>query len=79
NILLAILGHTTVIAIVGVIGYFAFDREEDIIQVEVEEGEYRVTCKFPGRIREIKVREGDYVRKGDVLAVLELHEACSQE
>ncbi|MGG6544457.1 HlyD family efflux transporter periplasmic adaptor subunit [Prevotella brunnea] len=79
NILLAILGLTTVIAIVGVIGYFAFDREEDIIQGEVEVGEYRVSCKFPGRIREIKVREGDYVRKGDVLAVLELPEASAQE
>lgn len=71
NILLAILGFISVIVLVAVIGYFTLDRTEEIIQGEVEVSEYRVACKLPGRITELRVKEGDYVHKGDVLAVLE--------
>ena len=33
--------------------------------------EYRVSSKVPGRILELRVKEGDYVRKGDTLAILD--------
>ena len=33
--------------------------------------EYRVSSKVPGRILEIRVKEGDYVRAGDTLAILD--------
>ena len=59
NILLAVLGFVSVVVIVAVIGYFTIDRTEDTIQGEVEVSEYRVACKFPGRITDIKVKEGD--------------------
>ncbi|GAB6975163.1 HlyD family secretion protein [Prevotella falsenii] len=79
NILLAILGFATVVVSVAVIGYFTLGNEEEIIQGEVEVSEYRVACKLPGRITELRVKEGDYVHKGDVLAVLEIPEVSAQE
>ena len=79
NILLAILGFVTVVVLVAVIGYFTLGKDEEVIQGEVEVSEYRVACKLPGRITEIKVKEGDYVHKGDVLAVLAIPEMNAQE
>ena len=36
NILLAILGFATVVVIVALIGFFALDRDPDIIQGQVD-------------------------------------------
>ena len=47
NILLAVLGFVSVVAIVAIIGYFTIDRTEEVIQGEVEVSEYRVACKYP--------------------------------
>ena len=79
NILLAVLGLASVVVLVAVIGYFTIDRTQEVIQGEVEVSEYRVACKLPGRVSEIRVKEGDYVHKGDVLAVLEIPEVSAQE
>lgn len=79
NILLAILGFTLVVATVALIGFFALDRSPEIIQGEVDVDEYRVACKLPGRIVEIRVKEGDYVHAGDTLAILEIPEANAQQ
>ena len=78
NILLAILGFIIVVAIVAIIGYFTFDRDPEIIQGQVEVSEYRVSSKVPGRIKEIRVREGDFVRAGDTLAILEAPEVMAK-
>ena len=74
NILLAILGFVTVVIIVAVIGFFIFDRDPDIMQGQVEVEEYRVSSKVPGRILEIRVKEGDYVHTGDTLAIIDAPE-----
>ncbi len=71
NILLAVTGFTAVVVIVALIGYFTIGRTEEIIQGEIEVSEYRVSSKVPGRILEIRVKEGDYVRAGDTLAILD--------
>ena len=78
NILLAILGFVIVVAIVAIIGFFTFDRDPEIIQGQVEVSEYRVSSKVPGRIKEIRVREGDFVRAGDTLAILEAPEVMAK-
>ena len=78
NILLAILGFVIVVAIVAMIGYFTFDRDPEVIQGQVEVSEYRVSSKVPGRIKEIRVREGDFVRAGDTLAILEAPEVMAK-
>lgn len=79
NILLAILGFTLVVVAVALIGFFTLDRSREIIQGEVEVEEYRVSSKLPGRIVEIRVKEGDFVHQGDTLAILEVPEATAQE
>ena len=74
NILLAILGFAAVVIIVALIGFFALGRDPELIQGQVEASEYRVSSKVPGRILEIRVKEGDYVKVGDTLAILDAPE-----
>ena len=74
NIVLAVIGFVTVVIIVAVIGYLALDRDPDIIQGQVEVTEYRVSSKVPGRILELRVKEGDYVKAGDTLAIIDAPE-----
>ena len=71
NILFAILGFVVVVIIVALIGFFALGRDPELIQGQVEVSEYRVSSKVPGRILEIRVKEGDYVKVGDTLAILD--------
>ena len=74
NILYAILGFAVVVIIVALIGFFALGRDPELIQGQVEASEYRVSSKVPGRILEIRVKEGDYVKVGDTLAILDAPE-----
>ena len=74
NILLAIVGFAAAVAIVALIGFFALGRDPEIIQGQVEVSEYRVSSKVPGRILEIRVKEGDFVKVGDTLAILDAPE-----
>ena len=74
NILLAVAGFSAVVAIVALIGFLALDRDPELIQGEMEVEEYRVSGKVPGRILEIRVKEGDFVKAGDTLAIIEAPE-----
>jgi len=74
NILLAVAGFSAVVAIVALIGFLALGRDPEIIQGEMEVEEYRVSGKVPGRILELRVKEGDFVNAGDTLAVIEAPE-----
>ena len=71
NILLAVAGFIAVVIIVALIGFLALDSTPDVIQGQVEVTEYRVSSKVPGRILELRVSEGDYVKAGDTLAILD--------
>ena len=79
SIILALVAFTAVVGIAGLIGYMTIPQEEDIIQGEIEVSEYRVSCKLPGRIVKINVKEGDYVHKGDTLAIIEVPEVNAQQ
>lgn len=74
NILFAVAGFTAVVIIVAIIGFFALGKEEEVIQGQVDVTEYRVSSKVPGRILELRVKEGDYVKVGDTLAILDAPE-----
>ncbi len=71
SILYAIAGFTAVVLIVALIGYFTIGGEPDFIQGQVEVTEYRVSSKVPGRILELRVKEGDFVKAGDTLAIID--------
>ena len=79
NILLAVMGFTLVVVVVGLIGFFTLGKQDETIQGEVEVSEYRVSCKLPGRVVELRVKEGDYVHVGDTLAILEIPEIDAQK
>lgn len=79
NILLALLGFTIVVIIVGIIGFAAFGQADETIQGEVEVSEYRVSSKVPGRILELRVKEGDYVKVGDTLAILDAPDIVAKQ
>ena len=74
SIMLAVLAFAIVVLLVGMIGYFTIGKEEEVIQGQVDVTEYRVSSKVPGRILEIRVKEGDYVHVGDTLAILDCPE-----
>lgn len=56
-----------------IMGFF-FPRQQEIIQGEAETSEYRVSSKVPSRVLELRVEEGQMVRKGDTLAIMEAPE-----
>lgn len=68
-IVVAILLIVAVVAAI-IIG-FNMPKQEEIIQGEAETSDYRMSSKVPGRVLEIRVKEGDKVHKGDTLAILE--------
>ena len=71
NILLTVVALTIVVVAVAVIGTIAFKQEPEVIQGYVEVSEYRVSSKVPGRVLELRVKEGDYVNVGDTLAIID--------
>ena len=74
NILLAVAGFSAVVVIVALIGFLALGRDPEVIQGEMEVEEYRVSGKVPGRILQLLVKEGDFVKAGDTLAIIEAPE-----
>lgn len=64
---LVILG---VIAVVIIVGLSRTEKEETL-EGQAETIDYRLSSKVPGRVLEIRVKEGDFVHKGDTLVVLE--------
>lgn len=71
NVLPALLVIIGIIAVVIVGSLFAFKPDTDTIQGQADVTEYRVSSKVPGRILRYYVREGDHVKAGDTLALLE--------
>lgn len=74
NIIITAACTTLVVAVVAVIGAMSIKQEPETIQGQVEVSEYRVSSKVPGRILEIRVKEGDCVNVGDTLAILDAPE-----
>ncbi len=74
NLLPALLLIAGVVVFVAVGGIFAFSEKDEKIQGQAEVTEYRVSSKVPGRILEFRVREGDTVKAGDTLALIEAPE-----
>ena len=76
-IALAVLG--LVVATVCVIGSLTYGKTNEIMQGQMETTEYRVSSKIPGRIMEFRVKEGDKVKAGDTLAIIEAPEVKAKK
>ena len=59
-----------VILIVITVGLFKTTKEETL-EGQAETTDYRLSSKVPSRVLELRVKEGDFVHKGDTLVVLE--------
>ena len=72
NIVLSLIAFIAVVVIVCVVGIYTFNhREPEIVQGQAEASEYRVSSKVPGRVLKILVHEGQAVKAGDTLAILD--------
>ncbi|MDD4849038.1 MAG: efflux RND transporter periplasmic adaptor subunit [Bacteroidales bacterium] len=71
NLFLGLLAIIFVIVIVALIGFFVAKPEPLILQGEAEATEYRISGKLPGRIEHYLVEEGDHVKAGDTLVILD--------
>ena len=71
NMLLAFLTLLGVIVLVALVGFFTLRKGPETVQGMAEVDEYRVSSKVPGRILEFRVKEGQQVKAGDTLAILE--------
>lgn len=78
NIILAFITLLSIIVIVAVVGFFMLRKGPEIIEGQAETNEYRVSSKIPGRILQFNVEEGQHVRKGDTLAILEAPEVIAK-
>ena len=74
NLLPAIFILAGVIILVIIGSLYAFSDEKDTIQGQADVNEYRVSSKVPGRVLRYLVKEGDQVKAGDTLAILEAPE-----
>lgn len=51
----------------------------EVIQGKIERGQIGIVSKIPGKIIEIRIQEGDFVRKGDTLAILDIPEVDAKK
>ena len=77
NYIPAILLIVAVVVITAICGFYALRPQPEVIQGQTEVTEYRVSSKVPGRVKRILVEEGQRVKAGDVLAILEAPEVLS--
>ena len=54
-------------------------KNENIIQGKVENEQIAISSKIPGKIIKILVKEGDFVHKGDTLAILDIPEVDAKK
>ena len=78
NLLIGVCALVAVILIVSVAGYFVSRPKAVVIQGEAEATEYRVSGKVPGRIEEFRAQEGQAVRRGDTLVLIDSPEIRSK-
>lgn len=60
-----------VVIVAVIIAGLSIANKPEVIQGQVETGDYRVSSKVPARVLEIRVQEGDTICAGDTLVILE--------
>ncbi|MCI4442175.1 MAG: biotin/lipoyl-binding protein [Lentimicrobium sp.] len=54
-------------------------KKETILQGKVENEQIAIVSKIPGKIVQLLVKEGDFVKKGDTLAILDIPEVDAKK
>ena len=66
-LILTIVVVILILAALAIFGFLVIKQGPDTVQGQADATEIRISGKLPGRVEEIFVEEGDYVRKGDTL------------
>lgn len=69
----------TLVAIASLFIGCGKSKKDDQIQGKVEKEQIAVVSKIPGKIIQVFVKEGDLVKKGDTLAILDLPEVDAKK
>ena len=67
-----------VVVVIAVIGAIFLKPEPEVLMGEVNAAEYRVSGKVPGRVEALLVKEGDMVKEGDTLVVINSPEVAAK-
>lgn len=78
NLLIGVCALIAIVLVVGIVGFILSRPKEALLQGEAEATEYRVSGKVPGRIEVFLADEGQQVRKGDTLVVIDSPEIRSK-
>lgn len=76
--LIVFTGAIGLVLLVTIFGFVFWTPAPEIIQGEAEATEVRVSGKVPGRIESFRAGEGDKVRKGDTLVILDSPEVMAK-
>ncbi len=66
------------VVIISIWGMLALRNQKEVLQGQIEATEIRISGKLPGRIDTFLVKEGQWVRQGDTLVVINSPEAWAK-
>lgn len=78
NMLLAFIAVLVVVGLVALAGFFLLSPPDEIIMGQAEATQVRISGKVPGRIEAYRFNEGDKVKAGDTLVVLNTPEVLAK-
>ena len=78
NLLIGVAALVAILLVISIVGYIVSRPKPIVIQGEAEATEYRISGKVPGRIEEFRGIEGQLVRKGDTLVIIDSPEIRSK-
>lgn len=76
--LVTFTGIIVLVLLIVIFGFVFWEPKPEFIQGEAEATEVRISGKVPGRIEEFRANEGDKVRKGDTLVILDSPEVMAK-
>lgn len=76
--LVTFTGIIILVLLIAVFGFIFRQPKAEYLQGEAEATEVRISGKVPGRIEEFRFNEGEQVRKGDTVAILDSPEVLAK-
>lgn len=78
QLMIAFVALLAVVAVISVWGIISLGKKPLVLQGQIESTEIRISGKLPGRIDTFLVKEGQMVRQGDTLVVINSPEAWAK-
>ena len=77
-LIIAFIAILLVVVIISVVGILLLGRKPLVLQGQIEATEIRISGKLPGRIDRFLVQEGQQVKQGDTLVIINSPEAWAK-